>query len=120
MSDITPFKIDVPDAAIKKLKDKLELADLPDEVEFSNDWSYGTPRDDIQRLANYWKDGYDWRAHEAKLNAQLPQFKTTVNVEGFGDLNIHFVHKKSSKPGSIPLLFCHGCESTSPHDHYCY
>ena len=109
MASITPFKIDVPDAAITKLKAKLELSDLPDEVDFSNDWNYGAPRDDILRLTKYWKDGYDWRAHEAKLNAELPQFKTTIHVDGFGSLRVHFVHKQSPRPGSIPLLFCHGC-----------
>ncbi|QLI72618.1 uncharacterized protein G6M90_00g092150 [Metarhizium brunneum] len=46
MASITPFKIAVPDAAITKLKAKLELSDLPDEVDFSNDWNYGAPRDD--------------------------------------------------------------------------
>ncbi|KID89492.1 epoxide hydrolase 1 [Metarhizium guizhouense ARSEF 977] len=108
MASITPFKIDVPDAAIEKLKAKLELSDLPDEVDFSNDWNYGAPRDDILRLTKYWKDGYDWRAHEAKLNAELPQFTTTIHVDGFGNLRVHFVHKQSPRPGSIPLLFCHG------------
>jgi len=116
-SIITPFRIDVPDAAISKLKQKLALSDLPDEVEFSNDWAYGTPRDDIQRLATYWQDGFDWRAQEAKLNAELPQFKTDINVDGFGRLNIHFVHKKSPRTGSIPLLFCHGCKFTQPLHH---
>lgn len=109
-SNITPFKIDVPDAAITRLKQKLALSDLPAKVEFSNDWAYGAPRDDIRRLATYWQDGFDWRAQEAKLNATLPQFKTSVDVEGFGALDIHFVHKKSPRAGSIPLLFCHGCK----------
>lgn len=107
---VTPFKIAVPDAAIKKLKDKLAVSTLPDEAEFSNDWNYGAPVDDVKRLANYWRDGFDWRAAEAKINESLPQFKTAVTVGGFGELNIHFVHKRSSRPGSIPLLFCHGCE----------
>ncbi|KAG5924581.1 hypothetical protein E4U53_003406 [Claviceps sorghi] len=105
---IIPFKIDVPDAAIGRLKQKLALSDLPDEVDFSNDWAYGVPRDDIRRLANYWLDGFDWRAQEAKLNAELPQFQTAVDVDGFGRLNVHFVHKKSPRAESIPLLFCHG------------
>lgn len=50
------------------------------------------------------------RAHEAKLNASIPQFVTKVPVTDFGELNIHFVHSKSGKPGAVPLLFCHGCE----------
>lgn len=108
-SNVTPFKISVPDSAIRNLKDKLAVATFPDEVDFSEDWDYGAPRGDVKRLADYWKDGFDWRAQESKLN-ELPHFKTTVAVDGFGDLSIHFVHQKSKKPGSIPLLFCHGCK----------
>ncbi|KPM40527.1 hypothetical protein AK830_g6052 [Neonectria ditissima] len=102
-----PFKIDVPDAAINSLKEKLSSATFPSEVGFSDDWDYGAPRSDVKRLAEYWKDGFDWRTQEAKLN-ELPQYTTKVAVEDFGDLQIHFLHQKSSKPDSIPLLFCHG------------
>lgn len=108
-STIRPFKINVPETAIKRLNDKLELATWPDEVSFSDDWKYGAPLKDVKRLAEYWKDGFDWRAHEKKLN-ELPQFTTPIAVDGFGDLEIHFVHQKSSKANSIPLLFCHGCK----------
>lgn len=108
--DIKPFQVSVPDSALKLVKDKLALATFPEEVEFSDDWNYGTPLSDVKRLAKYWADGFDWRAQEAKIN-QLPQYTTKVNVDGFGDLRIHFVHQQSSRPGSIPLLFCHGCES---------
>ncbi|KJZ73397.1 hypothetical protein HIM_07191 [Hirsutella minnesotensis 3608] len=106
---IEPFRIEVPDSAIQRLKDKLSLSTFPDEVDFSDDWNYGAPRADVKRLAAHWRDGFDWRAQEAKLN-ELPHYKTKIPVDGFGELNIHFLHKKSSKPGSIPLLFCHGCE----------
>ncbi|KZZ93279.1 Epoxide hydrolase [Moelleriella libera RCEF 2490] len=105
---ITPYKIDVPDAAIKSLKEKLAVSQVPSEVDFSNDWAYGSPRNDVLRLAKYWQDGFDWRAQEAALNASMPQFQTTVEVESFGELKIHFVHKESVRAGSIPLLFCHG------------
>ena len=107
--DIKPFKVDVPDSALQTVKDKLALATFPDEVEFSDDWAYGAPLSDVKRLAEYWANGFNWRAQEAKIN-ELPQYMTKVNVDGFGDLDIHFVHQKSSRPSSIPLLFCHGCE----------
>ncbi|PHH67684.1 hypothetical protein CDD82_1221 [Ophiocordyceps australis] len=35
-------------------------------------------------------------------------YKTTVQVDGFGALGVHFVHQPSSKEGSVPLLFVHG------------
>lgn len=107
--EIKPFKIAVPDSAIKQLKDKLSGARFPDEVNFSDDWNYGAPLSDVKRLAAHWKDRFDWRAQEAKMN-QLPQFTTDISVAGFDDLNIHFVHQRSSNPDSIPLLFCHGCQ----------
>ena len=108
MADIEPFQIAVPDAEIKKLKDKLDVSTFPDELEGVGR-SRGPPLADVKRLATYWKDGFDWRKAEARLN-KLPQFKTPIQVEGFEPLSIHFVHQKSSVPEAIPLLFIHGCK----------
>ncbi|EEB98496.1 hypothetical protein MPER_01980, partial [Moniliophthora perniciosa FA553] len=56
-----------------------------------------------------WKDSYDWKKHEKLLNDELPQFTRDINVDGFGTLNIHYVHKKSQvTENAIPLLFVHG------------
>ncbi|KAI0001404.1 alpha/beta-hydrolase [Xylariaceae sp. FL0662B] len=107
-STVNPYQIAVPDAAIEKLKTKLSLATFPGETTFSNDWNYGAPLDDIKRLADVWQNKFDWRRAEAELN-KLPQFTTTISVEGHEDaLEIHFIHQKSDNPKSIPLLFCHG------------
>ncbi|KXN83139.1 Putative epoxide hydrolase [Leucoagaricus sp. SymC.cos] len=103
----TPFKIAVPDEEIASLKKKLELTRFPDEIEDAGR-DYGAPLKDIQRLTAYWKDGYDWRKHEAQLNEELPQFTRDIEVEDFGTLNVHYIHKKSSLPSAIPLLFVHG------------
>lgn len=108
MAPVKPFNISVPDAALEKLKQKLSEATFPQDVEFSDSWDYGVPLKDIKRLAAYWQNGYDWRKAEAKLNADLPQFITSVSVEGYGDIDVHFVHKQAIRPDSIPLLFCHG------------
>lgn len=108
MANIKPFKIAVPDSDIERLKTKLSLTTFPQVVEMSDSWSYGAPLQDIKRLAARWQDGFDWRAAESRINAQLPQFTTTVPVAGFGDVELHFVHQRSPRDGSIPLLFCHG------------
>lgn len=108
-NDIKPFKIAVPDAAIASLKDKLAATTFPAEVDFSDDWAYGAPLGDVKRLADRWRNGFDWRAQEAKLN-ELPQFTVKVPIKGFDDLDMHFLHQRSSRPDSIPLLFSHGCE----------
>ncbi|CAG9951538.1 unnamed protein product [Clonostachys rosea f. rosea IK726] len=103
-----PFQISVPEKALQSLKNKLLSSTYFEEVEFADDWDYGAPMRDVKRLARYWADGFDWRAQEAKINSTLPQFTTTVHVDKFGDLEMHFVHQKSDNPKSIPLLFCHG------------
>ncbi|KAF8194142.1 Alpha/Beta hydrolase protein [Pholiota molesta] len=103
----TPFKIVVPDASIELLHKKLALTVLPDELDEAG-WDYGAPLSDIRRLLTRWKDGYDWRKHEAQINDELPQFTRDIEVEGFDTLNIHYVHQKSKVPDAIPLLFVHG------------
>jgi len=109
----TPFRIAISDQDIDDLKKRLDLTRFPDELEDVGR-DYGAPLRDIQRLVAYWKDGYDWRKHEAQLNDELPQFTRDIEVEGFGLLNVHYVHKKSSVASAVPLLFVHGCKCYSP------
>ncbi|VDB85441.1 unnamed protein product [Peniophora sp. CBMAI 1063] len=102
-----PFTITIPDTQLSLLKQKLELTRLPDEVEGVG-WEHGAPRVDVERLLARWKDGYDWRAEEAALNKELPMFTRDISVEGHGVLNIHYVHRRSTVRGAVPLLFVHG------------
>ncbi|KAH9484409.1 Putative epoxide hydrolase [Psilocybe cubensis] len=106
-TSIIPFKIQVSDDQIEHLNKKLALVRLPDELENAGR-DYGVPLGDIQRLVARWKSGYDWRTHEKQLNDELPQFQGSIDVEGFGSLKVHFVHKKSEVENAIPLLFVHG------------
>ncbi|KAK0435514.1 Alpha/Beta hydrolase protein [Armillaria borealis] len=103
----SPFRISIPNERLDLLQQKLALITFPDELEDSGT-KYGVPLKDIQRLVARWKDGFDWRAQEAALNAELPQFTRDIDVEDFGVLNIHYVHKKSEVEGAVPLLFVHG------------
>jgi pimeloyl-ACP methyl ester carboxylesterase len=107
MSSETPFKIDVPDEKLTILHAKLELATFPDELEDAG-WTYGPPLADMKRLTERWKNEYDWRKHEREINEELPMFTRDIDVDGFGALDIHYVHKKSESVDAIPLLFCHG------------
>jgi len=102
-----PFTISVSAEQLNSLKRRLELTRFPDELDDAG-WAYGAPLADIKRLVSRWKDGYDWRKHEALLNAELPQFTRDIAVDGFGTLNIHYVHKRSALETAIPLLFVHG------------
>ncbi|KAJ5172464.1 Alpha/beta hydrolase fold-1 [Penicillium capsulatum] len=107
MSPITPFNIAVPDAQLKQLRQKLEQTTLPDELNDAG-WGMGVPLADVKRLITTWRDNFDWRAQEKKLNEQLCQFIVPVTVDGVGNMDIHVVHHRSRNPQAIPLLFIHG------------
>lgn len=102
-----PFTISIPDSELDNLAQKIATTSFPDELDEAG-WDYGAPLANVKRLMQYWKDGYDWRKYEAKMN-ELPNYRTPIHVDGFGTLNIHFVHQKSEVEGAIPLLFSHGC-----------
>ena len=105
----TPFKISISDDKIAQLQAKLGTVTFPDKLEDAG-WAYGAPLADIKRIVARWQNGFDWRAQEKKINEELRQFTRDINVDGFGSLNIHYVHQKSQAVDAIPLLFVHGCE----------
>jgi hypothetical protein len=107
-----PFTVAVPDDVLDDLHSRLKLARFPDELDGAGT-AYGSPLGDMQRLVARWRDGYDWRRREAEIN-KLPQYMLPIEVGGFGTLDIHFIHQRSTVEGAIPLLFVHGCESLSP------
>ncbi|GAB7361114.1 hypothetical protein MBLNU230_g1151t1 [Neophaeotheca triangularis] len=100
------YEIAVPESKLQALREKLQVATFPDELDGAA-WDYGAPLKDVKRLAEYWKDGFDWRAHEAKLN-ELPNYHQPVKVDGFDELDIHYIHQPSDSSDAIPLLFAHG------------
>ena len=106
-----PFKVAVPDAEIELLQKKLALVRFPDELNGAG-WDYGSPLADVKRLTEHWKSGFDWRKAEASINT-LPMFTRDIEVDGFGTLNVHYVHQVSDVKNAIPLLFVHGCELPS-------
>lgn len=106
---IKPFRINIDQAKIDRLKQKLALTDLPPpEVDGDAPWARGVPLAEQQRLLKYWIEEYDWRKTEAKLNDTLPQFTTDIDIDGFDTYSVHFVHQKSKVETAIPLLFLHG------------
>ncbi|KAI9148383.1 alpha/beta-hydrolase [Paramyrothecium foliicola] len=107
MESIKPFKINVPEADLERLKQKLSLTDFPSEPVGIDPWSQGPPVSDIKRLVHVWENEFDWREVERKLN-ELPQFTAEIDVEGHGMQTMHFIHHRSTTPNAIPLLFLHG------------
>lgn len=103
------YKISVPSSDLSSLRLRLESTIFPDELDDAGS-DYGAPLADIKRLVARWREGFDWKKEEARLNAELPQFTRDIEVDGFGVLNIHYIYQKSEKKEAIPLLFVHGCE----------
>lgn len=102
---LIPFRIDIAQADVDDLRDRLARARWPHPVVGRGDrtdFSRGIPLAYLQELTERWRDGFDWRAQEAKLNAH-EQFTTVVDGQTF-----HVVHARSTNPDATPLLLCHG------------
>jgi hypothetical protein len=94
--EVRPFRIEVPEADLDDLRERLARTRWPDELPDVG-WSYGVPLGYVKEMAEYWRTGYDWRTHEARLNA-FPQFTTTVD-----GTNVHFIHVRSPEQDALPL-----------------
>ena len=95
-----PFTIQLDDAAIKDLRDRLTHTRWP-ERETVDDWSQGMPLAYAQELCRYWADDYDFGLAD-RIN-RFPQFRT--EIDGLG---VHFLHVQSPEPDALPLVLTHG------------
>lgn len=102
---VVPFTIHIPDAALRDLKQRVSQSRFADELPDAN-WDYGTNVAYLKSLMAHWRDRYDWRAHERRLN-QFNQFITTID-----GVDIHFIHQRSKNPAAMPLLLLNGWPSS--------
>lgn len=98
---VTNFQVGVTDADANDLRDRLARTRWPD-AETVDDWSQGVPLAYVRELCEYWSDGYDLSAAEARFNA-FPQFRTAID-----GIDIHFLHARSPHEGALPLVLTHG------------
>lgn len=101
MNKVQPFKINIPQTDLDDLQERLARTRWPNELPGVG-WSRGVPLSYLKELAEYWRTGYDWRKHEARLN-KYPQFTTEIDGQ-----NIHFLHVRSPEPDALPLILTHG------------
>ncbi|HEX2036125.1 MAG TPA: epoxide hydrolase [Chloroflexota bacterium] len=99
-AELRPFRAEIPQADLDDLRERLSNARWPDELPGVG-WARGVPLGYMKGLAEYWREGYDWRAWEAKLNA-FPQFTTEIDGQ-----RIHFLHVRSPEPDALPLILWH-------------
>ena len=98
---ILPFRVAVPEEQLDDLHRRLEATRWPDELPDAGTGS-GVPVARVRALTERWRDGFDWRAAEARLNA-IPQFTTEIDGQ-----TVHFLHARSPAPDALPLVVTHG------------
>jgi pimeloyl-ACP methyl ester carboxylesterase len=94
------FRVEISDDDLNDLHNRLEQTRWPDQLPGAS-WSRGVPLDYLKGLAEYWRTGFDWRKHEARLNA-LPQYTTEIDGQ-----TIHFLHVRSPERDALPLIISH-------------
>jgi pimeloyl-ACP methyl ester carboxylesterase len=60
----------------------------------------------VQAICTYWRERFDWRKAEARINAE-PQVIETID-----GLAVHAIHRRSSRADAIPLILLHGWPSS--------
>ncbi|MFE7483866.1 epoxide hydrolase family protein [Streptomyces sp. NPDC057552] len=98
---VRPFRIAIPQREVDDLNDRLARTRWSRQLPGAG-WERGVPVEHLREAAEYWRDTYDWRAQEARLNA-FPQFMTRIDGQ-----DIHFLHVRSPEPDALPVVLTHG------------
>src|SRR6185437_4411992 len=101
MQGIEEFRISIPQADLDDLAERLGKTRWPTVLP-GPAWQRGVPVGYLRDLAAYWREEFDWRAQEKRLNAH-PQYVTRIDGQ-----KIHFLHVRSPEPNATPLLLLHG------------
>ena len=103
--ELEPYVVDVAQASLDDLRERLARTRWPDEVEGAG-WDYGASLAYMRELVGYWRTGFDWRAVERAMNT-VPHFR--AQVDGIG---VHVIHQRGRGPAPMPLLITHGWPSS--------
>src|SRR5437660_3074388 len=102
MTDVRSFRLNVAESVLDDLKMRLDRVRWPDESPHGAPWQFGTDLTYLQGLVSYWRQNFDWRKQEARLN-EFAQFMAPV-----GGIDLHFIHVQGVGPNPLPLLLSHG------------
>ncbi len=98
---IERFQIRIEEEVLVDLRQRLARTRWPDQIEGSG-WDYGTDRAYLMELCEYWREKFDWRAQEARLN-RFDHFRTSIDGQP-----IHFIRRRSPVASALPLVLTHG------------
>jgi pimeloyl-ACP methyl ester carboxylesterase len=103
--EITDFRIAFADEDLEDLRVRLRRTRWPRRWP-EPPWAAGTDDAAMRRLVDHWRDSFDWRAQEQRLNAE-PQRVATIDGR-----RVHFLHVRAQHPSGLPLLLTNGWPST--------
>ncbi|MEG3637240.1 epoxide hydrolase family protein [Micromonospora palythoicola] len=104
---VRPYTVDIPGPVIDDLRDRLRGTRWPDQI--GEPWEYGTDLTYLRSLLGRWAEGYDWFAHQRRLNTYAHHL---VDV---GDDTIHVIREPARTvpaPGALPVVLLHGWPSS--------
>jgi hypothetical protein len=101
---VRPFRIEIPEETLADLRRRLSATRV---LEFPlADPDLGLDPTILTRVFEHWRDRFDWRAVERRLN----RFDhVLVEVDG---MDVHAVHVRGQGPSPMPLLVSHGWPSS--------
>jgi epoxide hydrolase len=99
-TEIRPFRVEIPQEALDDLHQRLVRTRFPAPAP-DDSWDFGTPVQYLQEMVAHWRDDFDWRTQEERMN-RFPHFLTEIDGQ-----TIHFIHVRSAEPDATPLLLTH-------------
>ena len=98
----------VTDAQLDDLRRRLDTTRWPTRWpgRAPGDWTAGVPVDELSRLTDRWRHGYDWRRTESHLNA-LPWGR--ADLDG---AHVAYLHFRADDPDALPLVLTNGWPSS--------
>lgn len=97
------FRVAIGDEVLADLQARLANTRWPDEIPDAG-WRFGTDLAYLRDLVEYWRNDFDWKEQERRINA-FSHYQ--ANCDG---LDLHFIHERQA--GSLPLLLLHGWPSS--------
>lgn len=98
---VSPFRYRAEQSALDDLKKRLAATRWPDRQTVEG-WTQGPPLEVLQEFVDTWRNDYDWRVCEKRLNS-YPQYRTRID-----GVAIHFLHIRSVHAAALPILLTHG------------
>ena len=96
-----PFVIDIPQETLDDLNRRMRDTRWALDLDNENDY-YGISTRELKDLADYWADGFDWRAVERRLN-KFSHYRLDA-----GGVPVHFIRRPGTGPAPIPIILSHG------------